>query len=151
MPELILWKNQHINRLKKDIDTMFDRFCGEYGIGSAHRARKRMPSFELTDTGTSLILLVALPDIDPDDITLSIAGDLLSLKVKIHQEILNEGRNYYRTLDSFSRTIKIPCRIEVDDVKAVYENGILKVLMPRAPQEKTRFIKIRKISRQCGG
>jgi hypothetical protein len=28
MPGLILWKNQHINRLKKDIDTMFARSGG---------------------------------------------------------------------------------------------------------------------------
>jgi len=146
MPELILWKNQHINRLKKDIDTLFDRFCGEYGIGSAHRMIKRMPSFELTDTGTNLILLVFLPDTDPEDIILSITGDLLALKVKSHQEIIDEGKSYYHTFDSFARTIKIPCRIDEDDVKAVYENGILKVVMPRI-QEKTRIIKIRKINR----
>lgn len=147
MPELILWKNQHINRLKKDIDTLFDRFCGEYGISSAHRVIKRIPSFELTDTGTNLILLVILPDVDPDDILLSITGDLLTLKGKIHRDIIKEGKNYYRTLDSFTRTITIPCRIDVDDVKAVYENGILKVLMPKTPKEKTKIIKIRKRTR----
>lgn len=146
MPELILWKNQHINRLKKDIDSMFDRFCGEYGITSAHRVIKRMPSFDLTDTGTSLILLVVLPEVDPDNIELSITGDLLHLNGKIQRNIM-DGSNYYRTFESFTRTIKIPCRIEVDEVKAVYENGVLKVVMPRTPQEKTRIIKIRKVIR----
>lgn len=147
MPELILWKNQHINRLKKDIDTMFDRVCGEYGITSVHLVIKRMPSFELTDTGTSLILIAILPDVDPEDMELSITGDLLSLNGKIHRDIIKDGINYYRTFDSFTRTIKIPCRIEVDEVKAFYENGILKVVMPRTPLGKTRIIKIKKIIR----
>ncbi|MBN1626189.1 MAG: Hsp20/alpha crystallin family protein [Deltaproteobacteria bacterium] len=147
MPELILWKTHHINRLKKDIDTLFDRFCGEYGIQSAHRVIKRMPSFELTDTGPSLILLAVLPDVDPDDIVLSITGDLLTVKGNIHREIIDERENYYTTQDTFTRTIKIPYRIEVDAVNAVYENGILKVVMPRTPPEKTKIIKIRKIKR----
>jgi hypothetical protein len=43
MPGLILWKNPHISRLKKDIDTMFAR-----PGGVQHRVRpsiiRRMPS-----------------------------------------------------------------------------------------------------------
>ena len=147
MPGLILWKNQHINRLKKDIDTMFDRVWGEYGLSPAHRIVRRMPSFELTDTGSTLLLIVMLPDADPDDLELSITGDLIILRGKIQKDIIKDGNNYYRTFDSFTRTIKIPSRIEVDQAEAVYENGILKVIMPRTPQEKTRIIKIKKIVR----
>jgi HSP20 family protein len=146
MPGLILWKNQHINRLKKDIDTMFDRVWGEYGIASAHRLIKRMPSFELTETVGSLILIAVLPDVDPDDLELSLTGDLITLRGKIQRDIIKEGNNFYRTFDSFTRTIKIPCRIEVDEVEAVYENGILKVMMPKSSQKKM-IIKIRKIIR----
>jgi HSP20 family protein len=145
MPGLILWKNQHINRLKKDIDTMFDRMWGEYGISSAHRMVRRMPSFEVTDRGSALLLTAVLPEVDPDDLELSIMGDLITLSGKILREIIKEGSNYYRTFDSFTRTIKIPCGIEEAAVEAVYENGILKVIMPKTPQGKKRIIKIRKI------
>jgi len=147
MPGLIIWKNQHINRLKKDIDTMFERVWGEYGITSAHRAIRRMPSFELTDTGPALLLIGVLPDVDPNDMELSITGDLITLKWKIHRDIIKEGNNFYRTFDSFTRTIKIHCRVNTDEIEAVYENGILKVLLPKAPQEKTIIIKIKKLIR----
>lgn len=147
MPELILWKNQHISRLKKDIDTMFDKVWGEYGVPSARRIIRRMPSFELTDTGSAILLIAGLPDINPDDIDLSITGDLITLRGRIQRDIIKEGNNYYRTFDSFTRSIRIPCRIVVNDVDAVYENGILRVILPKAPQEDTRIIKIRKIVR----
>jgi HSP20 family protein len=146
MPGLIIWKNQHMNRLKRDIDTMFDRVWGEYGITSAHHAIRRMPSFELTDTGPALLLIGVMPDIDPDDMELSITGDLITLKGKIHRDIIKEGNNFYRTFDSFTRTIKIHCPVETAEVEAVYENGILKVILPKAPQEKI-IIKIKKITR----
>ncbi len=145
MPGLILWKNQHINRLKKDIDTMFDRMWGEYGISSAHRMVRRMPSFEVTDRGKALLLTVLLPEVDPDDLELSITGDLITLRGKKLRELVKEGNNFYRTFDSFTRTIRIPCGIEEAAVEAVYENGILKVIMPKTPQGKKRIIKIRKI------
>jgi len=145
MPGLILWKNQHINRLKKDIDTMFDRMWGEYGISSAHRMVRRMPSFEVTDRGNALLLTVLLPEVDPDDLELSITGDLITLRGKKLRELVKEGNNFYRTFDSFTRTIRIPCGIEEAAVEAVYENGILKVIMPKTPQGKKRIIKIRKI------
>jgi len=147
MPGLILWKNQHINRLKKDIDTMFERVWGEYGLSSAHRIARRMPSFELTDAGSALLLIAILPDVDPEDLELSVTGDLITLKGKVLREVIKEGNNYYRTFDSIARTIKIPSRIEIDQMEAVYENGILKVIMPKTPQEKTRMIKIKKIIR----
>jgi HSP20 family protein len=147
MPGLILWKNQHINRLKKDIDTMFDRVWGEYGIASSHRIIRRSPSLELSDTGSSLLLIAVLPYIEPDDLELSISGDLLTLRGKIHRDIIKEGHNFYRTFDSLVRTIKLPCRIDVDQTEALYENEVLKVIMPKLPQEKTRMIKIKKIIR----
>lgn len=147
MPGLILWKNQHINRLKKDIDTMFDRMWGEYGLSSAHRMVRRMPSFEVTDRGNALLLTALLPDVEPDDLELSITGDLITLTGKVLRELVKEGNNFYRTFDSFSRTIRISCSIEAEAVEAVYENGTLKVIMPKAPQEKKRIIKIRKIIR----
>jgi HSP20 family protein len=150
MPGLILWKNQHINRLKKDIDTMFDRVCGEYGIASSHRIIKKTASFELSDTGISLILIAVLPDVDPESMELALTGDHVTISGKIYREIIKEGSNLFRTFDSLIRTIKLPCYIQINEVEAVYEKGILKVIMPKCPPEKTRIIKISKIMSGCG-
>jgi HSP20 family protein len=150
MPGLILWKNQHINRLKKDIDTMFDRVWGEYGLASSKRIIRRAPSFEVTETRDNFILIAKVPDVDPHDMEISITGDLLTIRGKIPQEIIKESGTFYRAervLDAFSRTIKIPCRIQVDAVEAVYEKGILKIVMPKGPPDKTRIIRLTEITR----
>jgi HSP20 family protein len=150
MPGLILWKNQHIDRLKRDIDTMFDRVWGEYGIAATQRIVKRSPSFDLTETMEHFILVAGLPDVDPDDLEISITGDLLAISGKLPRDIIKESASFYRaerTLDSFIRTIKLPCRIDVDKVEAVYDKDILKILLPKCPPEKTRIIKITKLTR----
>lgn len=42
----------------------------------------------------------------------------------------------------FSRSIRLPMPIEVDDVKAKFENGILKVTLPKSEKVKPRKIAI---------
>jgi HSP20 family protein len=147
MPGLILWKNQHINRLKRDIDSMFDRVWDEYGLASSRGIIRRSPSFEFSETIDSFILTAMLPEVDPDDLEVSLTGDLLAIKGKIPHDIIEEGANFYkahRILDPFVRTVRIPCRIEADNIEAVYEKGILKIVIPKCPPEKTKIIKISK-------
>lgn len=150
MPGLILWKNQHIGRLKRDIDSMFDRVWDEFGLASRQKIIRRSPSFEFSETIENFILTVMLPEVDPDDLEVSLTGDLLAIKGKIPHDIIEEGANFYkahRILDSFARTIRIPCRIEADRIEAVYENGILKIVIPKCPPEETTIVKITKKTR----
>lgn len=48
-----------------------------------------------------------------------------------------ERRNF-----SFDRTLKLPHRVEMSQVKADYQNGILTVVLPRAEQDKPKQIDI---------
>jgi HSP20 family protein len=150
MPGLILWKNQHIGRLKRDIDNMFDRVWDEFGLASTRGIIRRSPSFEFSETADSLILLARLLDVDPDDLEVSITGDILTIRGKIPHDIIEEGATFYsahRILDSFVRTIRIPCRVDADRIEAIHENSILKIIIPKCPPEETRIIKITKITR----
>jgi HSP20 family protein len=150
MPGLILWKNQHMNRLKRDIDSMFDRVWDEYGLASTRGIIRRSPSFEFSETVESFILIARLPEVDPDDLEASLTSDLLTIKGKIPHDIIEESATYYkahRILDSFVRTIRIPCRIEADRIEALYENGILKIVIPKCPPEEKKIIKITKKTR----
>jgi HSP20 family protein len=150
MPGLILWKNQHINRLKRDIDSMFDRVWDEFGLAAKQGTIRRSPSFEFSETIESYILIARLPDVDPDNMEVSITGDILTISGKIPRDIIEETATFYtarRIMDSFARTIKVPCRVEADRIGAVYDNGILKIVIPKCPPEETKIIKITRITR----
>jgi len=150
MPGLILWKNQHINRLKRDIDSMFDRVWDEFGIASRHGVIRRSPSFEFSETVESFILIARLPGVDPGDLEIAITGDLLKISGKIPRDIIEEGANFYsarRIMDSFERTLRIPCRVDADKIEAIYEDNILKITIPKCPPEETKIIKIKVVTR----
>lgn len=145
MPGLIVWKTQYINRLKRDMDRMFDTMWGEFAPSLSPRIRERMPFIDLTETKSNLILKAEVPGVGPDDIEIDITDKILTIKGEARREIIEEEENSHRierSYGSFSRSIQLPCRVIIDDIKAVFKNGILKITMPKCSPETARKIKI---------
>jgi HSP20 family protein len=145
MPGLIVWKNRHINRLKRDMDRMFDTMWGEFAPALRPRIMERMPFIDLTETKGNLIVRAEIPGVDPKDLEIDIMDNMLTIKGEARQEIIEEGENRHRTersYGSFSRSLQLPCRVILDDIKATFKNGILKIVMPKCAPETTRRIKI---------
>ena len=146
MPDLIVWKNQRINRLKRDMDRIFDRMWGEIGTALVPRITGRTPFIDLTETANSLILRAEIPGVYPKDLEIDIVDTLLTIRGETKQEIVGEDENRHRIerrYGSFYRTLQLPCRVILDDVKATYKKGILKIIMPKCAPEETRKIKIK--------
>lgn len=146
MPGLIIWKNQRINRLRRDMDRMFDRMCGELGATLTPRISKITPFIDLAETEGSLIIKAEIPGADPKDLDVDIADDILTISGETKQDLIEVSEMYHRTERSyglFSRSIKLPCKIVIEDVRATYRKGILKIVMPKCPPEKARRIKIK--------
>ncbi|MBN2059863.1 MAG: Hsp20/alpha crystallin family protein [Deltaproteobacteria bacterium] len=144
MSELDIWRSNQIERLKKDMDRMFDRVWGEFGFSVIPRSAKEFPYLDLTETDDKLVIKADIPGMDPNDLEISVSDDSITLKSEISQELVNDSERFHRTermYGSFLRTIRLPCRIIVDDVKADYSHGILEISMPKCP-EKRRLVSI---------
>ncbi len=145
MPELEVWKKQYINRLKKDMDRLFDRVWGEFGLSELPWSAKRLPFVDMSETETNLVIKAEIPGIDPEDLDIALTDNILSIKGETQQKVVKEDETYHRTertYGSFSRTFQLPCRIMVDDVTATYANGILEIVMPKCKPEKQRKLKV---------
>ncbi len=146
MPELVIWKQQRINRLKRDMDRMLKRVMGEFGTASCQEIAWKRPSYDLTETEKDLILKAEIPGVDPDKLEIDITDNILTIEGDVQQEGVCEGENYRRVerrYGSFSRSIPIPGRIVLSKVKATYKKGILKIVMPKYSGEEKRGLKVR--------
>jgi HSP20 family protein len=146
MPELIIWKNKQMDKLRKDMDRICTRVCDEFGIPLFLETTGALPAMDVSETEDSVILRAEVPDIDPEDLDISITDDTLRIRGETRQEFVEESggvQTMERRYGSFSRTLKLPCRIDLDDVKATYSEGILSVVMPKCSPEETREIKIK--------
>lgn len=146
MPELIIWKNQEFDKLRKDVDRMFDRLWGEFGLSAFPRTGKDFPSINLTETKDSFIVKAELPGINPADITIDITETSLKITGETRQNNIDDEEGYVRTerkYGSFSRMIQLSHSIAVDHVKATYKDGVLNIIMPKYKHEKIKAVRIK--------
>jgi HSP20 family protein len=146
MPELIVWKNERMDKLRKDMDRICTRVCDEFGIPLFLETAAELPAIDVSETEDSIILRAEVPDINPEDLDISITDDTLRIKGETKQERVEEAGGVQRTerrYGAFSRTLQLPCRIDMDDVKATYKEGILNIVMPKCSPEQAREIKVK--------
>jgi HSP20 family protein len=88
---------------------------------------------EYREDGT-LVVRAEMPGIDPDkDVELTVSDHTLRVRAERRQETKSEDKKGFRSefrYGSFTRLVPLPAGATVEDVKASYADGILKVRIP---------------------
>jgi HSP20 family protein len=145
MPELIVWKDQQFDKLRREMDRVFNRVWGDFGLTELTKTITELSDIDLTETRDSLKVKVNIPGINPEDINIDITENDLTIKIESKVEKVTGGKGLVRTRQSyksFTRTIQLPSRITVDNVRATYKEGVLTINMPKLKQKKGRVLKI---------
>ena len=79
MSDLIIWRKQQINRLKRDMDRMLDRMWGEFGLSISSKTTRVLPFLDLAETGEELVLKVEIPGVDPEDLDINVNEDIIEI------------------------------------------------------------------------
>ena len=145
MSELIVWRKQEIDRLRRDIDHLFKRFRREFGVPRFLEDTTESFSLDLSETEHAVTLKAELPGIKPEDMHVSVTDESLTLRGEISADTVEKGENYERIAkrsQSFSRTIALPCRIKTGEVKATFKDGILEIVLPKCAPAEARGVNI---------
>ena len=146
MPRLVIWKNQEIDRMRRDMDRLFSRIWDDFSMPAFPRTAREIPSINISETETDLIVQAEIPGVNPEDLDVSLVEDIMTIKGELREEIVRESENVHRIerrYGTFSRTLQLPCKVMIDDIKASYQKGILNIVMPKCKPEAVREIKIR--------
>lgn len=95
---------------------------------------------DIEDEGSKLVLSADLPGFRKEDIHIDIEGDRLTINAERHSNYENQdGRGNYlrceRSYGSYSRSFSLK-GIEADSISAAYENGVLKLELPKQQENK---------------
>ena len=87
------------------------------------------------------------PGFDPKNVDISVEGNSLTItgKAEMKEEEKSENKKYYRKeirSQSFTRTVNLPRKVESEQIKASFKNGILHVELPKAKEELPKKITI---------
>jgi HSP20 family protein len=107
------------------------------------------PAANIIESPESFELDLAAPGMKKDDFKINLENNILTVSSEVEDEKLEEGKNYSRKeffYGSFTRSFTLPKIIDLDKIKADYENGILKVLLPKKEEAKLEIKKEIKIA-----
>jgi len=101
---------------------------------------------DMYETDDALVVKAALPGLRPEDVEISVQGDLLTIRGEIKREEKVERENYHRRELHYgvcARTISLPVSVDADKAEATFENGILTVTLPKVPEARAKTIKVK--------
>ena len=114
-------------------------------FGGATASRGAFPLINVFRKGDDFTVVAELHGVKKEDLTIQIRQKQLRLAgrkevrfddgVSVHRRELIGG--------SFDRTITFPVAVDSENAKAEYNDGILKLFVPRSASEKPRTIAIR--------
>jgi len=131
--------------LREAMDRLFEQSFMQPGWLGAWMGPSDMLPVDVYETDDKLVVKAAVPGVKPEEIEVTVTGDLLTIKGEFRAEEKTENASYLRQerrYGSFSRQIGLPAGVNTDKVQASFENGVLTLEMPKVEEAKVKTVKV---------
>ncbi len=100
---------------------------------------------DVVDSGPDIIVQANLPGVKPEDVSISITGNTLTIKGSIETRKEFENAQYLRRerrATGFQRSINLPAPVDSDHAEAHFQNGVLTLTLPKSESVRPKTIKV---------
>lgn len=94
----------------------------------------RTPRINVYEDSGNVVAEVELPGVDPKNIDVEVKNDMIKVEAKAEQKQEEKRKGYYRQEMSrgyYKRVIPLPVDVQEAKAQADYEQGVLKVVVPK--------------------
>lgn len=126
--------NQHpisiLNELMEDFDRNFFRSSENY------LAR---PAVNVIEKEDGFVLELAAPGLKKEDFRIKLDNQMLTISAEVNNDQEQKNERYTRRefwFGSFERSFTLPKTINLDQIRADYNNGILRISLPKKEEAK---------------
>ncbi len=131
--------------LQNTMDRLFDQgFSRPWRLMERENSHSSFP-VNIWETENEVHLQAALPGVRPDDVNISTAGEVVTIKAEPQSTESSSDSTYHlRELSSgpFSRSFTLSVPIDADKADAKFEYGMLHLTLPKAEYLRPRQIKV---------
>jgi len=100
---------------------------------------------DIIDEDDKIRVIADLPGFNKDDIDVFIEDGDLVIRAQRKEEVEERGKNYIRQERKYGevyRRITLPVEVDVENIKARYNNGVLEIELPKVAAKERKIIKI---------
>jgi HSP20 family protein len=137
-----LMKWQPVNEMM-ELNDLFNRSFQRNGYSNGKNTPRL--ALDIYETEENLVLRAALPGAKKEDIRVELEEQLLTVTAEVTQPELPENAQSLLSESNFgqvTRTLRIPHRLDVDNSKGTFVDGVLEVTFPKAPEARRKSITI---------
>lgn len=136
---------RELRNLQDDMTRLFT------GVMPANLNREEMthgawaPSVDIYEDKDRLILEAELPGMSKEDFQISVENNVITLSGERRFEKKTDGDNYHRVeraYGTFTRSFTLPQTVTPDGATAEFNDGVLRVALPKREETKARQIEI---------
>lgn len=133
--------------LRAEMDRLFDRFAGSWGMPSLRRMFDVEPAFrnessftvpspavDISEDVAGYKVTAELPGMSEKEVEVTLSDGMLTLKGEKRQEKEQKDKNFYlseRSYGSFQRSFAVPENVDRDKIAADFAKGVLTITMPK--------------------
>jgi HSP20 family protein len=122
---------------------MFEEFSARSPFGLPLRGKGWTPPVDISEGPDAVMIHMDVPGIDADNIDISLAGNVLSVRGERNREQGKES--YHRTerwYGPFQRSVEIPTNVDAGNIKANYKRGVLTLNLPKMKKRPAKKIEV---------
>ncbi len=120
------------------------QFIHQFGAGPG--AQVWAPAVDITERKDAYLVAVELPGVGPDDLEITFQDGLLTIQGErhpAHDATAEKVHRAERRYGPFRRSITLPSHVMADAIEASAHDGVLQVLVPKAPEVRAKRIPVR--------
>lgn len=146
-----------LNSLHREMNRLFDEVMGSgLPMGAPGGGTVMDARMDVAETDREIRICAEMPGVAEEDIDVSLSDDVLTIRGEKRFDKKDEKENYHfieRAYGTFQRSLRLPYRVNPEQVRATFENGVLTVTLPKTGErERTRRIQVgRGSGAQSGG
>lgn len=134
------------------LDRYFARTMGDFGTWPFMRRRRTapivqewLPDIDIFERDEKIVVKMDLPGLKPEDVEVTLEGNMLQITGKREMEKEVKEENYYcseRAFGEFSRAVRLPEGVTTDSIEVAFKDGVLEVTVTRPAPAESKAVKI---------
>jgi HSP20 family protein len=141
----LIKKNESYPAWSNFFNDLFDRDWMDWTTRNFSDTNTTLPSVNIIEGTESYEVDMAAPGLEKKDLKIELNHGVLTISSeKKSEKEAKKGKKFSRreySYQSFSRSFTLPHTVESEKISAKYENGILKVVIPKKEGAKTKPVK----------
>jgi HSP20 family protein len=104
------------------------------------------PALDISERKDAYLVTVELPGVKAEDVEITFEDGLLAIQGERQPAVDSAGEKVYRAerrYGAFRRLITLPRHVQTDAIEATANDGVLQILVPKAPEMHAKRIQVR--------